>query len=118
VPVAAPAAMSRSMNNDYSDTKQLADALANFATTLTVILTRKLEVTGEELERKVALKTADAMLTKPEVAKYFGVTVRTLENRMTQGYVPYLRFGRAVRFSLADVQNHVQKYRRVCRLRM
>ena len=106
------------MNNDYSDTKQLADALTTFSTTLTEILTRKLEVIGEELERKVALKTADAMLTKPEVAKYFGVTVRTLENWMTQGYVPYIRFGRAVRFSLADVQRHVEKHQRVCRLRM
>jgi excisionase family DNA binding protein len=106
------------MNNDYSDIKQLADALTTFATTLTVILTRKLEVIGEELERKVALKTADAMLTKPELAKYFGIGVRALENWMTQGYVPYLRFGKAVRLSLADVQQHVAKHRRVCRLRV
>jgi excisionase family DNA binding protein len=105
------------MNNNYSDTKQLADALTTFATTLTGILTRKLEVIGEELERKVALKTADAMLTKPEVAKHFGITVRTLENWMTQGYVPYLRFGRVIRFSLADVQRHAEKYHRVSRLR-
>jgi excisionase family DNA binding protein len=106
------------MNNNYSDTKQLADALTAFATTLTVILTPKLEVIGEELVRKVALKAADAMLTKPEVAKHFGVTVRTLENWMTQGYVPYLGFGRAVRFSPADVQRHVEKDHRVCRLRL
>jgi excisionase family DNA binding protein len=106
------------MNNDYSDAKQLADALATLATTLTVILTRKLEVVGEELERKVALNTADAMLTKPEVAKHFGITVRTLENWMVQGYVPFLRFGRVIRFSLADVQRHAEKYHRVSRLRV
>ena len=52
---------------------------------MTEILTRKLEVIGEELERKIALKMADAMLTKPEVAKHFGVSVRTLENWMTRG---------------------------------
>jgi excisionase family DNA binding protein len=118
VRVASPAAMSRSMNNDYSDTKQLADALTTFATRLTVILTRKLEVIGEELERKVALKAADAMLAKPEVAKHFGITVRTLENWMVQGYVPYLMFGRVIRFSLADVQRHVEKHHRICRLRV
>jgi excisionase family DNA binding protein len=73
---------------------------------------------GEELGRKVALKTADAMLTKEEIAKYFGITVRTVENWMTQGYLPYLRFGRAVRFSLADVQRHVEKHQRICRLRV
>jgi len=106
------------MNNNYSDTKQLADALTTFATALTKILTQKLEVIGEGLERKVALKAADAMLTKDEIAKHFGITVRTVENWMTQGYVPYLRFGRAVRFSLADVPQLVPKYRRLFRLRV
>jgi excisionase family DNA binding protein len=106
------------MSDQILDTNQLADALTTFATALTKILTQKLELIGEEVERKVALKAADAMLTKEEIAKYFGVTVRTVENWMIQGYLPYLRFGRAVRFSLADVQRHVDKHQRVCRLRV
>ena len=89
-----------------------------FATKLTEMLTAKVQVIGKEIEKEVALRTADAILTKAEVAKHFQITERTLENWMKAGYVPYFRFGRAVRFSLAEVQRHVEKHRRVCRLRI
>jgi hypothetical protein len=59
------------MNNNYSDTKRLADALAAVATAFTEILTEKAHAIGRETERRVALKMADAMLTKREVAKHF-----------------------------------------------
>ena len=106
------------MNNNYSDTKRLADALTAVATTLTEILTEKLRVIGQETERKVALKMADAMLTKQEIAKHFGITERTVENWMKSGYVPFLRIGRSVRFSLKDVGRHAEARHRVCRLRL
>jgi excisionase family DNA binding protein len=96
----------------------LADALTVLATTLTEILTEKLQAIGQETERKVALKTADAMLTKQEIAKHFGITERTVENWMDRGYVPFLRIGRNIRFSLADGQRHVETRHRVCRLRV
>ena len=75
-------------------------------------------ITGAILARVGQVGAQGTAFTKPEVARHFGITVRTLENWMTQGYVPYLRFGRAVRFILADVQMHVQKYSRVCRFRV
>jgi transposase len=44
---------------------------------------------ASKTERKIALKTADAILKKAQVAKHFGITERTLENWMKRGYVPF-----------------------------
>lgn len=79
---------------------------------------RCFEKSGSRLKTKVALKTADTMLTKTEMAEHFGITVRTLENWMKRGYVPFLKMGRNGRFSLRDVEKHAEARHRVCRLRL
>lgn len=49
--------------------------------------------------------------TKADVAAFFKVGLRTVENWMQRGRIPYVRIGKVVRFNLGDVAKHVeQKY--------
>ena len=81
-------------------------------------MTEKLRTIAEIQEQKIVLKTADAILTKAQLAEHFGITERTLENWMKQGYVSYLKIGGGVRYSLRDVEQHAKARHRVCRMRM
>lgn len=56
-----------------------------------------------------ACPTEDSFLTKVQMAKILQVTVRTLENYMMQGWIPYIRIGRTVRFRLKDVNAHLDE---------
>ena len=42
--------------------------------------------------------------TKKDVAFYLGVTVRTVENQMNAGILPYRKIGKLVRFDMDEVK--------------
>lgn len=42
--------------------------------------------------------------TTRDVAAHFGVTERCVQTRMARGEIPFYRIGRAVRFSLREVE--------------
>lgn len=55
-------------------------------------------------------------LNKTDVAELLGVTVRTVENMMVRGLLPYLKIGgKCVRFRLDDIQAHLDSTCRVVR---
>lgn len=55
-------------------------------------------------------------LNKSDVAELLGVTVRTVENMMTHGLLPYFKIGgKCVRFRLDDIQTHLDSTCRVVR---
>lgn len=57
------------------------------------------------------------LLTKAQVAAYVQCTSRCVDNWMKQGYLPYFKIGRSVRFKLADVDAHLAEYFRIMRQR-
>ena len=55
-------------------------------------------------------------LNKCDVAELLGVTVRTVDNLMTRGLLPYLKIGgKCVRFRLDDIEKHLDSTCRVVR---
>jgi excisionase family DNA binding protein len=46
-------------------------------------------------------------LTLKEIAEHYGISTKTLRKRIRSAQVPYVRFGRALRFDLATVEAHL-----------
>ena len=59
------------------------------------------------------LDGAGCFLNKEQVAKWLGVTVRTLDDYMRRGLVPYYKLGRTVRFRQQDLEQHLKSTCRV-----
>jgi excisionase family DNA binding protein len=59
--------------------------------------------------------TAESYLTKREVAERLHKKVRTIDNYMKQGILPYFKLGRSVLFRWSDVQKHLERHYRVDR---
>lgn len=57
----------------------------------------------------------EGYITKEEVAKRLKKTVRTVENWMRKGILPFVKAGRSVLFKWADVEAHLHEHFRVCR---
>jgi len=49
-------------------------------------------------------------LTKQDVARLLQVSVRTVENFMSRGLLPFFRIGRTVRFRLKDIEAHLESH--------
>ena len=49
-------------------------------------------------------------LTKQDVARLLQVSVRTVENFMSRGLLPFFRIGRTVRFRLKDIEAHLIRF--------
>ena len=56
-------------------------------------------------------------LTKREVAERLRKKIRTIDNWMKRGILPYYKLGRTVSFKWSDVQAHLDANCRVCRRR-
>lgn len=94
------------MNNSTSDTQRLAEAIEKFAATLTDIVTERLHTIAQIQEQKIAHKTIEPLLSKKQLAEALGASVRTIENWMQKGYLPYYKLDKKVLFRLTDVQRH------------
>ena len=64
---------------------------------------RKLGPMKSSLHQPVGEFGRDRLATKSEIADLLRVTPRTIEVMMSDGRVPFIRFGRTVRFIVADV---------------
>lgn len=51
--------------------------------------------------------TAGGYLTKPEVARMFRITPRTLDQWQAAGRLPFFKLGRTVRYKLSDIEAHL-----------
>jgi excisionase family DNA binding protein len=59
--------------------------------------------------------TADGFIGKPEVARRLNKTLRTVDNWMKRGLLPYYKIGRSVSFKWSDVEAHLKVMCRVSR---
>ena len=53
----------------------------------------------------------DRLLTQRDVAAYFKVTRRTIENWRDKGWLPFIRLGGVIRFKPSDLQRVVERRR-------
>ena len=56
----------------------------------------------------------EGFITKAEVAKRLNKTLRTVDNWMKRGLLPYFKIGRSVAFKWSDVETHLANHCRVC----
>jgi excisionase family DNA binding protein len=59
--------------------------------------------------------TADGFIGKTEVARRLNKTLRTVDNWMKRGLLPYYKIGRSVSFKWSDVETHLKASCRVSR---
>ena len=57
----------------------------------------------------------ESYIGKPEVARRLNKTLRTVDNWMQRGLLPYYKIGRSVSFKWSDVETHLAKTCRVAR---
>jgi excisionase family DNA binding protein len=57
--------------------------------------------------------TAEGFIGKTEVARRLNKTVRTVDNWMARGILPYYKLGRTVAFRWSDIEAHMQANYRV-----
>lgn len=63
----------------------------------------------------VELSSDNQFVGKEEIAKMLGMTIRTVDNWMNRGLLPYFKIGRSVRFRKDDVVQHLNRCTKVCR---
>ncbi len=61
---------------------------------------------------------SETYINKAEVARRLNKQVRTVDNWMARGIIPYVKAGRSVLFKWSDVESHIQAHFRVCRLNL
>jgi hypothetical protein len=60
---------------------------------------------ADQNSKEAGHAVGERLLTERELANRHGLSVRTVRNkRVTGGYVPFLKIGGAVRYSLADIE--------------
>lgn len=59
----------------------------------------------------------EGFINKAEVARRLNKRVRTIDNWMRRGILPYYKMGRSVAFKWSEVEAHLQEHFKVCRLR-
>jgi excisionase family DNA binding protein len=57
----------------------------------------------------------EPFITKAEVARRLGKRMRTIDNWMQRGLLPYYKIGRSVAFKWGEVEQHLRQICRVCR---
>src|SRR5262245_35527024 len=90
--------------NELSDTKRLAEATSGLASTILEIINDKLQVVATGQEQRIPQNLGERMLTKEQVAQHFQVCLRTIDNWMKRGHLPYYKIGYVVRFKLSEVE--------------
>jgi excisionase family DNA binding protein len=95
------------MSEDNLPTKQLSDAVACLAATITQLIDDQVKAIHQRENKQHALEEVIS-LNKQEVAKMLRVAPRTIDDWMKRGLLPYYKIGRTVRFKLREVQRHLE----------
>lgn len=53
---------------------------------------------------------AEPFIDKREVCRRLGVSVRTVELWMRQGFLPYYKLGNSVRFKWSEIERHLGRH--------
>src|SRR5262249_19729908 len=95
-----------------SETKRLADAINSLALVIAEIITERVRNLEAETERRIRglpAKVVDPLLNKRELAQRLGVGLRTVETWMKKRYLPYVKYGKLVRFRWSEVEHYIER---------
>lgn len=67
------------------------------------------------MNRRRAPLYSNRLSRSPEVARRLNKKVRTVDNWMQQGLLPYYKIGRSVSFKWSEVEQQLRRVCRVCR---
>ena len=102
--------------NNTSETKRLAEAVANLAATITEIIDLKVKSlalaarAGEALDHTGSVPPpAEGWAGKKAVAAHLKVSLGTVNAWMRKGLIPHMRLGRSVRFKLGAVDEAMRR---------
>jgi excisionase family DNA binding protein len=70
---------------------------------------------GSETAETPTAPVTEPFINKEEVARRLGKTLRTVDNWMQRGLLPYYKIGRSVEFKWSDVESHLSQTCRICR---
>ena len=97
---------------DSQSTETTGRLLPHSSLMKTIESTRQMRIPETSLEDALEFEAPNK--TKTDVAKFLGVTVRTVESMMVRSGLPFYRLGtRRVRFRLADVLKWMDERNRV-----
>ena len=60
-------------------------------------------------------QAVEGFINKPEVARRLGKRLRTVDNWMQRGILPYYKIGRSVSFKWSEIETALARTCRVCR---
>jgi excisionase family DNA binding protein len=69
---------------------------------------------NQEMEPGMNCGPAEGFINKDEVAQRLKKTLRTIDNWMRRGLLPYYKIGRSVCFKWSEVESHLAQ---TCRVR-
>jgi len=72
-------------------------------------------MTEKNMHSTPAPAMTEPFIGKPEVARRLNKTIRTVDNWMSRGLLPYYKIGRSVEFKWSDVETHLRQTCRVAR---
>ena len=70
---------------------------------------------NEQTNSSVANENVEPFLKKAEVCQRLQIQLRTVEQWMKRGLVPYYKLGRTVRFKWSEIERHLAQACRVSR---
>jgi excisionase family DNA binding protein len=102
--------ISYSMSNS-SEAHRLANSIAGLVASITEIINAKVAASTDVLVQvrppvPTSVAPYDPILTKRQLAAHMQVSLRTVQNWMEKGSLPYYKIGKTVRFRLSDVKRN------------
>lgn len=91
------------MKSSPSETARLGRAVAALAATMVELIDARCQKFGAALEQRATLPVAEPILDRKQVAEYFQVTLRTVENWSREGILPYYKIRSVTRYRLSDI---------------
>jgi excisionase family DNA binding protein len=98
--------------NDASETKRLADAINSLASVIAEIIAGRVRRLEQESERQIMelpAKVVDPLLNKKQLAARLGIGLRTVDTWIKKGYLPYIKYGKLVRFRWSEVEHYLER---------
>ena len=108
--------------NNSPEIHRLANSIAGLVTVITELINAKVKeanaarvavdaVLPQQVSQPIVL---EGWVSKKGVAEHFNISVRSIDNWMKRGMLPYIRTGKSVRFKLSEAEetlNHCFKIR-------
>ncbi|HTX20291.1 MAG TPA: helix-turn-helix domain-containing protein [Candidatus Aquilonibacter sp.] len=103
--------------NNSSEVHRLANSIAGLAETITEIINAKVKESNEaKVPVNVVLQAqalhpiaVEGWVGKKSVAEHFKISVRTTDNWMKSGLLPYIKIGKNVRFKLSEAEETINR---------